>query len=219
MTGEEAGADSRGGGDLPHHQPGVHHRGGRVLAHPVRQLRGHRAHLHRLHGAGLRDVCLWSREVHPGHHGHDGGEAGAILADHMEVSTPDNDSVDDDDDVQVRVPGPDGWHHPEQPLLHDVTLAHLHCLGPGHGHRSPCAIPRLENGGGRHPRHVQPGAHHLRHGESQSECLHLLTDPTQVTEALRGQDRAEVRTNKFYRVDTAASTRPMLGEFQVITLY
>ena len=85
--------------------------------------------------------------------------------------------------------------------------------------RSPCAIPRLDHGGGRHPRHLQPGAHHLRHGESQSECLHLLTDPTQVTEALRGQDRAEVRTNKFYRVDTAASTRPMLGEFQVITLY
>ena len=38
---------------------------------------------------------------------------------------------------------------------------------------------------------------------------------SQVTEALRGQDRAEARTNKFYRVDTAASTRPMLGEFQV----
>ena len=38
----------------------------------------------------------------------------------------------------------------------------------------------------------------------------------QVTEALRGQDRTETRTNKFYRVDTAASTRPMLGEFQVL---
>ena len=36
-----------------------------------------------------------------------------------------------------------------------------------------------------------------------------------VTEALRGQDRREARTNRFFRVDTAASTRPMLGEFQV----
>ena len=45
--------------------------------------------------------------------------------------------------------------------------------------------------------------------------LLILLDCYQVTEALKGQDRAEVRTNKFYRVDTAASTRPMLGEFQV----
>ena len=46
--------------------------------------------------------------------------------------------------------------------------------------------------------------------------LIILLDCYQVTEALKGQDRAEARTNKFYRVDTAASTRPMLGEFQVL---
>ena len=129
-------------------------------------------------------VHVWSPEVHPGHHDHDRGEAGDVLADHMEVSTPDNDSDDDDDDVQVRVPGPDGWNHPQQSLLHDVTLAHLHRLGPGHGHRcstsdhcdsliindrSPCSLPLLDHGGGRHPRHLQPGAHHLRPGESKSQ--------------------------------------------------
>ncbi len=45
-----------------------------------------------------------------------------------------------------------------------------------------------------------------------------MIDQSQVTEALRGQDRAVARTNKFYRVDTAASTRPILGEFQVRSL-